>query len=221
MEKTSGDKQQTGEADLGRIEAVVFDIGNVLISWDPCNLYRKMGFADSRTRQILEETALLEVNHRQLDAGAPYRESLEELASQYPQHRDFILAFDTRWTEMLDGAIAPSVAALAKLKAEGVPVYGLSNFSLEKFELARRIFPFLESFDELVISGAIKMVKPDREIFDYLIARCRLDPARSLFIDDNQENISAARELGFDAILFVQGKTDLAHELAHRMVVRQ
>ena len=205
---------------MGRIEAVVFDIGNVLISWNPCNLYRKMGFEDEQTRAILTETGLIEINHRQLDAGAPYRETIEALAAKFTQYSDFILAFDTRWTEMLAGAIEPSVAVFEDLKQRGVPVYGLSNFSRHKFDISRQLFPFLEHFDELVVSGDIGMVKPDLEIFEYLLEHCDLNPARALFIDDSHENVATAQRIGFDTVLFDQDRSDLQAELSRRRFLK-
>lgn len=203
---------------LAQIESVIFDIGNVLIRWDPCNLYRRMGFEDAQTRAIMDETGLLEINHRKIDAGAPYEATIAALAARFPQHGEFIRAFDTRWSEMLDGAIAQSVAALKDLKSSGMPVYGLSNFNREKFDIARSLFSFLDLFDELVVSGDVGMVKPDREIYALLIARCDLEPGTALFIDDSAANITTARQIGFDTVLFDKDETDLRAELARRNV---
>ena len=200
------------------IDCVVFDIGNVLVRWDPHNLYRRMGYADAATQSIMAETGLPEVNHRQLDAGAPYGATIAGLADRFPQHAEFILAFDRRWTEMVDGALEPNVAVFKWLKQAGYPVHAISNFSREKFDIVRRLFPFLDEFDELVISADVGMVKPDREIFELLIERTNLEPAQSLFVDDSEENIAAAHRIGFDTVLFKHGETDLQAELARRGV---
>src|ERR1700761_6824959 len=99
-----------------KIDCVVFDIGNVLLRWSPFNLYRQMGFSDAETTAILAETGLPELNHRVLDAGAPYTETIAGLASRFPKHADFVTAFDQRWEETLGGAIEANVAILRALK---------------------------------------------------------------------------------------------------------
>lgn len=198
---------------MSAIDAVVFDVGNVLIRWDPRNLYRKMGYADATTAAILAETRLLEINHRVLDAGGPIRTTLNDLATRFPQHATFIDAFDTRWAEMLGGPIDSSFATKAKLRRSGVPVHAISNFHRQNFDVARSLMPALNDFDEAIISGDIGMVKPDDEIFELLIQRRRLQVTRTVFIDDNVDNISTARRLGFATIHFQEGTTDLEAEL--------
>ncbi|MBV9560081.1 MAG: HAD family phosphatase [Bradyrhizobium sp.] len=195
------------------IECVVFDIGNVLLRWSPFNLYRRMGFSDAETTAILAETGLPEVNHRVLDAGAPYAETIAGLASRFPGHADFILAFDRRWPETLGGAIEANVAILRALQAAGVATHAISNFSRDKFDIARRAHPFLDEFDELVLSGDVGCVKPDPEIFELLLARRKLDPAACVFIDDNAANIETAQRLGFVTIHYTEHETDLEAEL--------
>ncbi len=194
---------------------MVFDVGNVLIRWDPRNVYRLMGFDDAATKAVMAETRLPEINHRQLDAGAPFGETIARLAEEFPHHSEFILAFDARWTQMLDGAIEPSVSAFDMLKKNGFPVHAISNFNREKFDIARGMFPFLDNFDELVVSGDVGMVKPDEEIFQLLIERSKLEPGRTVFIDDSADNIATASLMGFETILFIPDETDLHTELAH------
>lgn len=201
------------------IDTVVFDIGNVLIRWDPCNLYRRMGLTDAETAAFMAETALVEINHRHLDAGAPFAETIAELAARFPHHTELIHAFDRRWPEMLGGAIDPNVSVMRGLLAAGVPVHGISNFSRAKFDLARSVFPFLDEFDDLLISGDVGLVKPDPEIFELLVARCDLVPERAVFIDDSAANIETARRLGFATIHFEERTIDLATELV-RLGVR-
>lgn len=198
---------------MSTIDTVVFDVGNVLIRWDPRNLYRKMGYADATTAAVLKETRLLEINHRVLDAGGPIRATLSALAAKFPQHAAFIDAFDTRWVEILGGPIDASFATKAKLRRNGVPVHAISNFHRQNFDLVRSLMPALDEFDELILSGDIGMVKPDAEIFELLIQRRKLDAARAVFIDDNAENIETARRLGFATIHFADGSTNLDAEL--------
>ena len=130
-----------------QINCVIFDIGNVLIRWDPRNLYRRMGYADVTTASILADIGLLEINHRVLDAGGPFGATLDRLATRFPQHAKFIHAFDTRWVEMLGGAIDTSMAVMRALKRIGLPVYAISNYNRQKFDIARNLFPLLNEFD--------------------------------------------------------------------------
>jgi 2-haloacid dehalogenase len=196
-----------------QIDCVVFDIGNVLVRWDPRNLYRRMGYPDAETTSILAEIGLLEVNHRVLDAGGAFYPTLKDLVARFPQHADFIRAFDARWIELLGGAIDASVAVMQALKRKGVPTHAISNYNREKFDLARTLFPFLDDFDELVLSGDVGLVKPDAAIFDLLIRRRNLDVCRTVFIDDSADNVVTADRLGFATIYFNESTTDLRAEL--------
>lgn len=192
------DERGNGMAD---IDCVIFDIGNVLIRWDPKNLYRRMGYADADTDGILAETGLLDMNV-EFDLGKPFAEGIAALTARFPQHQRFLDGWNTRWTDALDGAIQPNVAVLAALKAAGVPAHAISNFSREKFDVARALFPFLDGFDELVLSADVGMVKPDRDIFDLMIDRRQLTPSRAVFIDDSAPNIRTAEAIGLRTIHF-------------------
>jgi len=195
------------------INCVVFDIGNVLVRWDPRHLYRRLGYLDSETAAILEEIELLEINHRVLDAGGPFPATLELLVERFPRYADFVRAFDKRWVESLGGIIPGSVAIFHRLKQAGVPVHALSNYNRQKFDITCELFPFLTAFDELVLSGDVGLVKPDAEIFELLIRRCALDVGRTVFIDDSIANVTTAARLGFATIHFNEQTTDLGAEL--------
>ena len=177
------------------IDNVVFDIGNVLIGWYPDRLYRKMFASDEAMHRFYAETGLLTRNI-EFDRGEPFASGLAELAARHPHHAAALQAFDSRWQEMLDGPIPETVAMLAKLRAAKVPNFAISNFSREKFDVALGLYPFLNDFDDIVVSGDVKLVKPDPAIFRLLLDRRRLDPSRTLFIDDNADNIAAASRLG-------------------------
>ena len=112
-----------------QIDSVVFDIGNVLVRWDPMLLYRSMGYTRPQLDAIFLETGMVEVNHRELDAGKPFRAVLDRLIVRFPEHRDFFNAWDARWPEMLGGPIDPNVRLLADLRRAGIPVHALSNLS--------------------------------------------------------------------------------------------
>jgi 2-haloacid dehalogenase len=198
---------------MSGINCVVFDIGNVLVRWDPLNLYRRMGYLDWETAAILTEIGLLEINHRVLDAGGQFSATLELLVERFPRHAEFIRAFDVRWVESLGGIIDGSVAIFHRLKQAGVPVHALSNYNRQKFDIACELFPFLRTFDELVLSGDVGLVKPDAAIFELLIGRCGMDVGRTVFIDDLMANVATAARLGFATIHFNEKTTDLEAEL--------
>jgi 2-haloacid dehalogenase len=188
------------------IDAVVFDLGGVLIDWDPRRLYRKLLADEAAVEEFLATVTTPEWNAEQ-DRGRPFAEGVAELVERHPAHAAAIAAYHERWEEMLGGEVPGTVAVLAELRAAGVPLYALSNWSAETFRLTRGRFPFLEWFDGLVVSGEERVAKPDRRIFDLLLQRFGLVPATTLFIDDSPANVAAALELGMDAVLFRDAAT--------------
>jgi 2-haloacid dehalogenase len=188
-----------------RPTTVVFDLGGVLIDWDPRYLYRKVFDGDeARVERFLAEVTTAEWNAQQ-DAGRPWAEAIEVLAREHPEHRDAIEAYWTRWTETLGDAIEESVAVLAELRAAGVRLLALTNWSGETFPLARPRYPFLEWFEGIVVSGDVRMAKPDPRIFRHLIETHAIEPARTVYIDDSERNVVVAAEAGMIAIRFEGG----------------
>lgn len=184
------------QADDG-IQTVVFDLGGVLLDWNPRHLYRKLfGGRAAEMEQFLTEVCSEEWN-LQNDAGRPFADGVAALQAAHPHLAELIAAYHHRWDETLAGALEDTVAILSELRRLGVPLYALTNFSAEKFPIARDRFAFLEWFDGIVVSGEEKAIKPDRAIFDILIGRYGLDPRRTLFIDDVARNVEAAASLGF------------------------
>jgi 2-haloacid dehalogenase len=180
---------------------VVFDLGGVLIDWDPRHLYRQM-FADpDEMEAFLAEVTTAEWNAHQ-DAGRPWAEAVEILADEHPERRELIEAFHRRWPEMLAGEIPGTVAVLADLRRANVRLVALSNWSAETFPFARQRFDFLEWFEGIVISGEVGVNKPDRRIYEHLAAQFGIEPTAALFIDDSPANVNAATALGFRAFLF-------------------
>jgi 2-haloacid dehalogenase len=193
--------------------AIVFDFGGVLFDWDPRYLYRQYFPNDERTLEcFLEEIHFNEWN-RQQDIGYPFNEAVIEKSRQFPQYAELIAAFDARWEETLAGIIPQSVAILERLFHSGYPLYALSNWSEEKFQIVRQRYDFLNWFDEIVISGEAGMAKPDPELFHYFLKRIHREPHECLFIDDAAMNIAVARDLGFQTMLF-QSSQKLASELS-------
>jgi 2-haloacid dehalogenase len=183
------------------VEAIVFDLGGVLIDWDPRHLYRKLFDAPEEVERFLTEVCSPTWNE-QADAGRPTAEITAELCRRHPDRQPMIECYYARFSEMMKGAIDDTVALVEQLHAQGLPLYVLSNFSAETFPLARERFSFFERFTGMVISGAEGMKKPDPRIYDLLIERFGLTPARTLFIDDRHENAQAARDAGWQALRF-------------------
>jgi 2-haloacid dehalogenase len=184
------------------IEAVVFDLGGVLIDWDPRHLYRRMlDGNEAAVERFLAEICTPEWNVGQ-DAGRPWPEAIETLAREHPAERELIEAFRTRWLEMLGDPLDEAVAIVAELRAAGLPLYALSNWSADTFALARPLYPFLEWFEGIVISGDLGIVKPDPRIYEHLFARYTLTAAATLFVDDSAANVAGAAVLGIVAHQF-------------------
>lgn len=192
---------------------VVFDIGNVLLRWDPRNLFRKT-FADPAAMEAFLSDACPNAWLLEADRG-DFSASITARIAEYPHYREQLAHFDTRWLETLGGAIAENVALFARLKNEGRKVYGITNYARDKFELSRPLYPFLDWFDGLVVSGRENLVKPDPRIFTLLLDRYGLHAPETLFVDDSLRNVEAARTVGMDAIHCPLG-FDLAAEFARR-----
>lgn len=179
----------------------VFDIGNVLIEWNPEHLYRKLIPDPAARAHFLAEVCPPAWNLAQ-DAGRSFAEGIAEACARHPGQAALIAAFFERWDEMVPGPIQGSVDILAALKAAGRPVHAITNFSAETFPIARRRFAFLEWFDDVVVSGAVRRVKPDPAIYRLLLDRQGLAAADTVFIDDSPANLAGARAVGMHALHF-------------------
>jgi 2-haloacid dehalogenase len=195
------------------VTAVVFDLGGVLIDWDPRYLYRSLFGDDEAAMETFLATVCTPEWNRKQDAGRLWSDAVAELVAKHPGQRELIVAYHERWSETLGDAIEPTVAVLAELHEAGVPVYALSNWSAETFPTARPRYPFLEWFDGIVISGEVGSAKPDRRIYEALLERHGLEAGEILFIDDSAENVAAAETLGIRSIRFTSGPA-LRRELA-------
>lgn len=175
---------------------VVFDIGGVLIDWNPAYLYRKLLPDEGSVARFLAEVCTSSWNE-QFDAGTLFAEGIAERSARFPEHAELIEAYWSRWHEMLGGEVEGTSQVLARLKAAGVPVHAISNWSAETFPRAEAIFPFLGDFDVLVVSGRERLIKPHAGIFDLFLERANVRAQDCIFIDDNLANIAAASRLGF------------------------
>jgi 2-haloacid dehalogenase len=199
-----------------KADAVVFDLGNVLIPWNPRNLYRKL-FPDDEPgmERFLSSVCTVPWNET-FDLGRPFSDGVAELVARHPAQADLIRAYDTRWEEMLGETIEENVRLMKELKAAGIPLYALSNWPMEKLPAVRRR-PFYALFDGAIISSEVGIKKPSPGIFELLIARFKLIPERTVFIDDSQANVEAARKLGIIDILY-RDPASLRMELSELMI---
>jgi 2-haloacid dehalogenase len=184
------------------VNTVVFDLGGVLVDWDPRHLLRNV----MPGREAEMETLLADVlNHAwnlERDKGDSWAEAMERLKVEYPQWAEVFDLYTERWPETLAGSLEDTVTILRELKDRGTPLYALSNWSAEMFPFAEAKFDWLELFDGVVVSGRVKMIKPDRDIFDYLLQTYDLAAEDLFFIDDNGPNVVAARSYGIHAHQF-------------------
>jgi 2-haloacid dehalogenase len=184
-----------------RIEAVVFDVGGVLLDWNPRHLYRKL-FADEVEMEWFLAEICSPAWHAPHDRGVSTAASCAELVSRYPQFSELIWAWWTRSEEMIGGIDAGSVEILRAVRENGVPCYALTNMEAETYPLRLERFPFLGWFDGTVVSGREGVAKPESAVFTRLLDRFGLKPATTLMIDDTNENLEAASKLGMQTALF-------------------
>ena len=193
------------------INAILFDLGNVLIRWDPRNHYRDRFASEAAMEAFLAEVTPGAWNV-EMDLGKPFAQAIAERTLLYPQHADLLAEWKSEWPRMLGGAIDESVALLQELRDGGYRVAALTNWSAETWPKAQALFPFLGWFEDVVISGVEGIAKPDPAIFALALRRTGFDAARTVFIDDSLANVEAGRVAGMHAIRFidpVQCRADL------------
>jgi 2-haloacid dehalogenase len=182
-------------------KTIIFDLGGVLIDWNPQHLFRKI-FPDQEEMDFfLREVCSLEWN-AQIDRGYPFKVAIAELTAEHPEYTDQINAYFDRWDEMISGSFPETVKILKEIKDAGYPLVGLSNWSGETLPRVAHQFEFLNWFDPLVLSGEVEMVKPDPDIYHYLLKEINREPGECIFIDDSEVNIQTAEKLGFEGIHF-------------------
>ncbi|HTR28286.1 MAG TPA: HAD family phosphatase [Puia sp.] len=187
---------------MKNIDTLVFDLGGVLIDWNPTYLYRKI-IPDKKEREwFLANITTPDWNEEQ-DAGRSLQEATELLVRRHPDHEAAIRAYYDRWTEMLGGPIHETVEIFRELKTRAqLKLYALTNWSAETFPVALDMYEFLHWFDGRLVSGEEKTRKPFPEIYRLLIERFGIVPTRAIYVDDNERNVRPARELGFIGIHF-------------------
>lgn len=196
------------------IETVVFDLGGVLVDWNPRYLYRKLLKSEVEIEAFLRDVCNGHWNERQ-DEGRPFAEGIKELSAQHPGKSDLIQAYFSRWPEMLGGPIHGTVEILKEIHgARKHGLFALSNWSSETFPFALERFDFLKLFETILLSGRERLIKPDPKFYGLLVERHGVRLEHAVFIDDVDKNVNAARSLGMHAIKFTSPE-QLRSELAH------
>lgn len=197
---------------------LVFDFGGVLFDWNPRYLFRQFFDGDSEGM----ERFLAEIDFfawdAGMDCGRPFGDAVGEWCAKFPQYAGPIRAFDSRWVETIGGPIPGMQDLLLRLKNAGVPLFGLSNWSAEKFRILRGKYPYINMFRQILLSGEVGICKPDPRIFGLFLDQTGLRKETLLFIDDSPANIAATQSLGWSALLFTSAKA-LERELAARSLL--
>jgi 2-haloacid dehalogenase len=196
------------------ITTAVFDLGAVLIDWDPRHLYRSMISDEQQMEKFLATVCTAEWNAEQ-DRGRALAEGTATLIAEHPDHAELIEAYYRRWDEMVGEPIEGAVQIAKELKATGLRLLALSNWSAETFPRARSRLTFLDDFEAVLLSGSVGLLKPDPAIYRLLMERHDVHPEHTLFIDDSARNVESAARLGFDAIVF-RSSESLRAELTRR-----
>ncbi len=180
---------------------IVFDLGGVLIDWNPRHLYKKIFASPEEMEWFLSNVCTPQWNTQQ-DAGRPFAQGLALAKEKYPKYAAQIDDYYARWEEMLGGPIKGTVALWRELKDKGYRIYALTNWSAETFPFPKENYDLLRQLDGILVSGEERLVKPDPAIYARLLKKFGLPSPDCVFIDDNAANVAAAANLGFDAILF-------------------
>lgn len=199
------------------VDAIIFDVGNVLYQWDIRHLYARLINDQAELEHFVTHIVTPEW-HFQHDAGRPLAEMVEELTTQYPHHAELIAQYVPRWLETIPGPVPGMIDMAERLALLGYPLFGITNFGVEFWDMFRPTAPIFDLFPDIVVSGAEKLVKPDPAIYRLAIARFGIDPARALFIDDREDNIASAIACGLQGHVFRDTATLEADLLARGVI---
>ncbi len=202
-------------ASASAITDVIFDLGHVLIDWDPRHLYRVRFAGDEAAMERFLTQVCSADWHRRVDAGLPWAQAIAELVSRHPDQAAHIQAYRAQWAQMFAGEVPGTAALLRSLEANGYRLHALSNYPVEPVDFLYQRYAWMDAFEHVVISGRLGVAKPDRRIYEHLLGVIERAARQCLFIDDRPENVAAARALGIDAIRF-DGAAGLARALTAR-----
>jgi 2-haloacid dehalogenase len=194
------------------IKAIIFDFGGVLISWDPRRVFGKFFPGDPQAMEsFMAEIGFSAWNLRQ-DEGYPFAQAVTDLSARFPHYAPIIHAYDIHWEDSITGIIPQTVDLVRRLKQVGYRLVGLTNWNMDKFTLVRHKYDFFNLFEQIIVSGEVKLIKPDPAIYNLLLQQIGLTSADCLMIDDSADNVEASRKMGFLTIHFASPE-QLAAEL--------
>ena len=203
-----------------KINTVVFDLGGVVVDWNPRYVFRDLFSDENEMEYFLTHVANSEWNEQQ-DAGRSFSDAVKILSTQYPKYKTHITAYAERWPEMLKGLIPGTSELIERIaKEKRVQLLALSNWSAETFPIAEARFGILQRFESVLLSGREKLIKPDVRFFKLLETRHGVDPKHAIFIDDVEKNINAAKNLGYYTVHF-QSADQLRRELERHGVLNE
>lgn len=191
---------------MGQVRGVVFDVGNVLFRWDPRFLYERLIDDDRALAAFLRDVVTHEW-HFQHDAGRPFAETSAELIARYPEHRALIAAWGPRFNDSVGPAVEGMIPLVEDLDRAGVPLFAITNFADEFWAPFRATQPVFDRFRDIIVSGAERLVKPDRAIYELALRRFGLPADALLFVDDRAENVAGAEVVGIRGHLFRDAET--------------
>ncbi|VAX03601.1 HAD superfamily hydrolase [hydrothermal vent metagenome] len=200
------------------IKAIIFDVGNVLVRWDPRLAFEALFKSNPQELDyFLSKVCTLEWHNRH-DQGVPFAENISLLQKKFPEYVHMIAAYNSQWDNMFGGIIEGSVQILHQLHNQKYPLFGLTNFPAEKFLTFKQAHDFMDLFLDIIVSGEEKITKPDPRIYQILLKRTGIPAAHSLFIDDRQENIIAAQKMGFQTHQFTSPENLRTYLTSHQII---
>ena len=202
------------------VKAVVFDVGRVLYEWDRRYLFEKLIEGREELDRFLDIVVPIDW-HEQHDAGRPIDTMIMERIARFPDHEHLLRAYRDRWLETIPGPVPGMLALVETLAAHDVPLFAITNFGADFWNMFRPTAPIFDRFDDIVVSGVEKLMKPDSEIYALALERFGLAPGEGLFVDDSLRNVESARANGFAAHHFKDAETLRAELTALELLPRQ
>ena len=185
-----------------KITTIIFDLGGVLVDWNPEYVFLKEFKGDrKKMKWFLENICTMDWNE-QIDVGKLIKDATNEKIKEFPQYENLIRMYYGKWENMLKGEISDTVNILKALHSTAYRLFALTNWSAETFPVAIKRFDFLKLFDGIVVSGQIKMLKPEKEIYEYILNKYKLKSSECIFIDDRLSNVKGAELVGMHGIKF-------------------
>ncbi len=188
---------------MNKIDTIIFDLGAVLVDWNPMNVYLKAFEGDEKKARWFLDTVCSSAWNTAIDGGKDWQESIEEKILEFPEYEKYIRLYRSEWESMLNGEISGTVEILKRLKESGkYRLYSITNWSSETFAIAFERYDFLKWFEGIAVSGDLKMIKPHKEIYLHTLDKYDIKAENSIFIDDNKANFETANVLGINGIHF-------------------